>query len=173
MSYLSILFIYWIVSGVNPLPFPLLLYSVSSKRCATYLPSFFGIRILRPFLKQTLSPTCFCTTIRSIVCSSNVRSQAVCLGSPSNILFIKSSLTYRIHSLDRMTLIFSRKVKKSGNRNLSSDLSDSRKFLIFYTFSLFYSLTFDINTTVSQCVEAVKQIPERQTSALVELSILL
>ena len=78
-----------------------------------------------------------------------------------------------IHSPDRMTLIFTRKVKKSGNRNLSSDMSDSRKFLIFYTFSLFYSLTFDINTTVSQCVEAVKQIPERQTSALVELSILL
>ena len=44
-----------------------------------------------------------------------------------------------------------RKTKKSGNRTCPLTSPDSRKFLVFYTFSLFYSLTFDINTTVSTC----------------------
>lgn len=41
------------------------------------------------------------------------------------------------------------KMKNPGTRTCPLIGPDSRKFLVFYTFSLFYSLTFDINTTHS------------------------
>ena len=51
------------------------------------------------------------------------------------------------------------KTKKSGNLNLPSDpltSPDSQKSLVFYTFPIFYSLTFDINTTHSTWHERTK-----------------
>ena len=42
-----------------------------------------------------------------------------------------------------------RKIKNPGSETYPLTSPDSRKSLVFYTFSIFYSLTFDINTTVS------------------------
>ena len=44
-----------------------------------------------------------------------------------------------------------RKTKKPETRTCPLTSPDSRKSLVFYTFSLSYSLTFDIKTTVSTC----------------------
>ena len=44
-----------------------------------------------------------------------------------------------------------RKIKNPGTGTCPLTSPDSRKSLVFYTFSLPYSLTFDINTTHSTC----------------------
>ena len=55
-----------------------------------------------------------------------------------------------IFTVDQFPL--TRKMKNPGTRTCPLTSPDSRKSLVFYTFSLSYSLTFDINTTVSTCV---------------------
>ena len=52
-----------------------------------------------------------------------------------------------IFTIDQFPL--TRKIKNPGSETCPLTSPDSRKSLVFYTFSLFYSLTFDINTTHS------------------------
>ena len=54
-----------------------------------------------------------------------------------------------IFTIDQFPL--TRKIKNPGSETCPLTSPDSRKSLVFYTFSLFYSLTFDINTTHSTC----------------------
>lgn len=54
-----------------------------------------------------------------------------------------------IFTIDQFPL--TRKIKNPGSETCPLTSPDSRKSLVFYIFSIFYSLTFDINTTVSTC----------------------
>lgn len=52
-----------------------------------------------------------------------------------------------IFTIDQFPL--TRKIKNPGSETCPLTSPDSRKSLVFYIFSIFYSLTFDINTTHS------------------------
>ena len=61
-----------------------------------------------------------------------------------------------IFTVDQFPL--TRKMKNPGTGTCPLTSPDSRKSLVFYTFSLPYSLTFDINTTHSICSSLSKLI---------------